>query len=68
MRVEEEDDDQITKQEEPQDEEEEERGTRRVELGRPHTAEPMSYGMSHSKEDIVQSSSPRQSIIDELFQ
>jgi hypothetical protein len=68
MSVEEEDDDQITKQEEPQDEDEEVRGTQRVELGRLHTPEPMSYGMSHNKEDIVWSSSPRQSVIDELFQ
>jgi hypothetical protein len=68
-RVEEEDEDQIAKQEEPQDEdEEEERRTRRVELGRPRTPEPMSLGMTHDEEDIARSSSPRQSVIDELFQ
>lgn len=67
--VEEEDEDQIAKQEEPQDEdEEEERRTRRVEHGRPRTPEPMSLGMTHDEEDIARSSSPRQSVIDELFQ
>lgn len=42
--VEEEDEDQIAKQEEPQDEDEEQRRTRRVEIGRPRTPEPMSLG------------------------
>jgi hypothetical protein len=65
-RVEEEDEDQISKQEQ-QDEDEESR-TRRVELGRPRTPEPMSLGMAHDEEDIARSSSPRQSVIDELFQ
>jgi hypothetical protein len=65
-RVEEEDEDQISKQEQ-QDEDEESR-TRRVELGRPRTPEPMSLGMTHDEEDIARSSSPRQSVIDELFQ
>ncbi|KIM79867.1 hypothetical protein PILCRDRAFT_823052 [Piloderma croceum F 1598] len=69
-RVEEEDEDQITKQEQEQhdEDEEEERRTRRVELGRPRTPEPMSLGMTHDEEDIARSSSPRQSVIDELFQ
>jgi hypothetical protein len=70
-RVEEEDEDQITKQEQQQDEDEEERRARRVELGRPRTPEPMSLGMTHSldEEDMVaSSSSPKQSVIDELFQ
>lgn len=44
----EEDEQQMAKQE---DEEEEERRTRRVELGRPRTPEPIGLGMSHLSED-----------------
>jgi hypothetical protein len=64
------DDDQIMKQEQQQQDEDEEERTRRVELGRPRTPEPMSLGMTHSldEEDMAPSSSPRQSVIDELFQ
>jgi uncharacterized phage infection (PIP) family protein YhgE len=41
-----------------------------VELGRPRTPEPTSLGMTHSldEEDIARSSSPKQSVIDKLFQ
>jgi len=70
-RVEEEDEDHMAKEQQQQDEEEEEeRRTRRAELGRPRTPEPMSLGMTHD-EDMPRSSSssrPSSSVMDELFQ
>jgi hypothetical protein len=69
--VNEEEEEQMAKQAQLE-EEDEERTTRWVELGRPGTPEPMSFGMTHLSDDDKeprQSNAPMQPpIIDELFQ